>query len=153
MAEKNTIAVLATLDTKGPEAQYLREQLAKLGSRALVIDMGVVGEPTAAADVARGEVARLGGTPLDELLANPSREAAQPVMVAGAIALLRPLVEAGEVAGVLGMGGFQGTATCSEVMRAMPYGVPKVLVSTAASGDTGHRVVGDYHRQSRFFHE
>jgi uncharacterized protein (UPF0261 family) len=135
MTDTKMIAVLATLDTKGPEAQFLREQLERLGGRALVVDMGVVGEPSAAADVARDEVARRGGTPLDELLASPSREAAQPVMVAGAIAVLRPLVESGEVAGVLGMGGFQGTAACSEVMRALPYGLPKVLVSTAASGD------------------
>ena len=135
MAKERKIAILATLDTKGAEAQYLREQLAQLGSRAFVVDMGVVGEASTAADASREEVARLGGTALPLLLAEPTREAAAPVMIAGAIALLQPLVESGEISGVLGLGGFQGTAACSEVMRAMPYGLPKVLVSTAASGD------------------
>ncbi len=74
------IAVLATLDTKGPEASYLREQLEALGSTAQLIDIGVVGEPMTAADVTREEVARAGGTPLDTLLEDPSRELAAPVM-------------------------------------------------------------------------
>lgn len=136
MTDQKTIAVLATLDTKGDEATYLREQLAALGSRALVVDMGVVGEPRAAADVTREQVADAGGTPLGDLLRDPTREAATPVMVAGATRLLRAKVEAGEVHGILGLGGFQGTAACTAVMRAMPYGLPKVMVSTAASGDT-----------------
>ena len=140
MAETKVIAVLATLDTKGAEAQYLREQLEALGGRALVVDLGVIGEPAAEADVSRGDVARLGGTPLAELLKDATREASTPVMVAGAIALLRPKIESGEVDGLLGLGGFQGTGVCSEIMRAMPYGVPKVLVSTAASGDVASYV-------------
>jgi uncharacterized protein (UPF0261 family) len=135
-----TVAVLATLDTKGAEAQYLREQLAVLGSQALVIDMGIVGEPQAAADVARETIAETGGTPMATLLDDPSREAAQPVMIAGATRLLREKVEAGEVHAVVGMGGFQGTSVCCSIMQALPYGLPKVMVSTAASGDTSSYV-------------
>ena len=69
-----TIAVLATLDTKGDEASFLKEQLAQLGSDALLVDMGVIGEPAIAADVSREEVAKAGGTPLADLLQDPSRE-------------------------------------------------------------------------------
>ena len=58
------IAVLATLDTKGQEAEFLRQQLKALGSRALVVDMGVLGAPAARADVTRAEVARAGGATL-----------------------------------------------------------------------------------------
>lgn len=135
-----TVAVLATLDTKGAEAQFLREQIAALGSQALVIDMGVVGSPQVPGDVTREEVAEAGGTPLATLLAEPSREASQPVMIAGATRLLKEKVEAGEVHAVLGMGGFQGTSVCCSIMQALPYGVPKVMVSTAASGDTSSYV-------------
>jgi len=135
-----TIAVLATLDTKGDEAQFLRAELEALGSRALVLDMGVVGEPGCRADVTRAEIADAGGTPLVKLVASPTRGAAQPVMVAGATNVLARKVEAGEVHGVLGLGGFQGTAMSTEVMRALPYGLPKVMVSTAASGDTSSYV-------------
>jgi uncharacterized protein (UPF0261 family) len=133
---KKTIAVLATLDTKGAEAHFLRKQLKELGSKALVVDMGVLGEPAARADVSRKEVARAGGTPLAQLAANPTREAAAPVMSAGATKILLKKIAAGKVHGVIGLGGLQGTAACTAVMRALPYGVPKVMVSTVASGDT-----------------
>ncbi|MCP3920545.1 MAG: UPF0261 family protein [bacterium] len=140
MTQPKVIAVLATLDTKGDEASYIREQLEKLGSAALVCDMGVVGSPSATADVTREELASAGGTPLEELLKDPTREAAAPVMIAGAIQVLREKVEAGTVHGVIGLGGFQGTSACSQVMRALPYGLPKIMVSTAASGDTSSYV-------------
>ena len=131
-----TIAILATLDTKGEEAEFLRQQLKALGSRALVIDMGVLNAPAARADVTRAEVARAGGSSLRRLQQGGSREAAQPTMAAGATRLLLQRIDAGRVHGVLGLGGLQGTATCTMVMRALPYGLPKVMVSTVASGDT-----------------
>jgi uncharacterized protein (UPF0261 family) len=131
-----TIAILATLDTKGEEAGFLREQLAKLGSRALLVDLGVMGEPAVRAGVSREEVARAGGTTLAKLAKDGTREAAQPVMAAGATKVLLARLKAGKVHGVIGLGGLQGTAACTMVMRALPYGVPKVMVSTVASGDT-----------------
>lgn len=137
---KKVIAVLATLDTKGQEAGYLREQLEALGSRALLVDIGVMDQPTLDADVTRHEVARAGGTSLARLRAGHSREASQPVMSAGATRLLLRRIEAGQVHGVIGLGGLQGTAACTSVMRALPYGVPKVMVSTVASGDTSSYV-------------
>lgn len=140
MTEPKTIAVLATLDTKGDEARYIREQLEALGSRALLCDMGVLGAPTTTPDLTREAIAEAGGTPLADLLASPTREAAAPVMISGALGLLRAKVEAGEVHGVLGLGGFQGTSACTQVMRGLPYGLPKVMVSTAASGDTSSYV-------------
>jgi uncharacterized protein (UPF0261 family) len=131
-----TIAVLATLDTKGQEAEFLRQQLKALGSRAWVIDMGVLNRPAAPADVTRAEVARAGGTSLRALVSGGTRAAAQPVMAAGATKLLLDALKKGKVHGVIGLGGLQGTAACTAVMRALPYGVPKVMVSTVASGDT-----------------
>ena len=130
------IAVLATLDTKGQEAEYLRQQLKALGSRALVVDMGVIGTPAARADLTRAQVARAGGTSLTALRKSATREAAQPVMAAGATRLLRTRLDAGTLHAVIGLGGLQGTATGTMVMRALPYGLPKVMVSTVASGDT-----------------
>jgi uncharacterized protein (UPF0261 family) len=130
------IAILATLDTKGQEAEFLRQQLKALGSRALVVDMGVLNKPEARADITRAQVARAGGTSLRQLQQGATREAAQPVMAAGATHLLQRRIAAGTVHGVIGLGGLQGTAACTMVMRALPYGVPKVMVSTVASGDT-----------------
>src|SRR6185436_12131476 len=110
--------------------------LKALGSRALVMDMGVLGTPAARADVTRAEVARAGGTTLTSLKKNPTREATQPVMAAGATRLLLQRIKAGKLDGVIGLGGLQGTATGTMVMRALPYGLPKVMVSTVASGNT-----------------
>jgi uncharacterized protein (UPF0261 family) len=130
-----TIVVLATLDTKGYEAQYLREQIGKMGDNALVIDVGVVGTPAAKADITREEVAEAGGTPLAELLEKPDREVAAPLMANGATQIVTGLAAEGKVHGIVAMGGTQGTTLATKVMRALPYGFPKVMVSTMASGN------------------
>jgi len=131
-----TVAILATLDTKGEEADYLRAQIEALGGDAKLIDIGVVGEPQATPNVSREQVAERGGSALADLLVDPTRETAAPVMIAGATATLLELIEDGDVHAVLGIGGTQGTSTCTQVMQALPYGFPKLVVSTAASGDT-----------------
>jgi len=132
-----TIIVLATLDTKGLEADYLRQQIHLAGDRALIIDVGVVGEPATKADVGREVVAKAGGTLLAELLEKPDREVAAPVMAAGATRIVSDLVERGLAQGIVSMGGTQGTTLATKVMRALPYGLPKVMVSTMASGNVG----------------
>jgi uncharacterized protein (UPF0261 family) len=132
-----TIVVLATLDTKGREAQYLREQIERLGDKALMIDSGVVGTPAAQADIPREAVAEAGGTPLARLLAQPAREVAAPVMANGATKIVTDLAAAGKIHGIVALGGTQGTTLSTKVMRALPYGFPKVMVSTMASGNVG----------------
>jgi uncharacterized protein (UPF0261 family) len=130
-----TIVVLATLDTKGREAQYLRECIERLGHRALLVDTGVVGTPATTADIPREEVAAAGGTPLAELLEQPTRERAAPVMAAGATKIVSALVASDQAHAVLSLGGTQGTTLSTAVMRSLPYGFPKVMVSTMASGN------------------
>ena len=130
-----TIIILATLDTKGIEAHYIREHIEKLGEVALVVDVGVVGQPATKADITRQEVAEAGGTPLITLLENPDREVAAPIMADGATKIITKLVEEGKVHGIVSMGGTQGTTLATKVMRALPYGFPKVMVSTMASSN------------------
>ena len=135
-----TIAVLATLDTKGTEAEYLCRQIEKLNNTALVIDTGVVGTPTSEADITRQQVAEAGGTSLKILLESPTREVAAPIMADGTTHLVIDLVTQGKVNGIISMGGTQGTTLATKVMRALPYGFPKVMVSTMASGNVAHWV-------------
>jgi uncharacterized protein (UPF0261 family) len=130
-----TIIVLATLDTKGNEAHFIRQQVESWGLRATLIDTGVVGPPTAVADVSREQVAESGGVPLSTLLRNPRREDAAPVMAEGATRIVAELVSKGEAHGIISIGGTQGTTLSTKVMRALPYGFPKVMVSTMASGN------------------
>jgi uncharacterized protein (UPF0261 family) len=136
-----TVVILATLDTKAEEAEFLRSQVVSLGGKATIIDLGVVGTPGIVADVGRDAVAEAGGKTLGELLQSPTRESAGPVMVTGVTRILLDLIAAGRAHAVLGVGGTQGTSSCTQVMQALPYGFPKVMVSTVASGDTS-RFVG-----------
>ena len=129
-----------TLDTKGPEAEYLSGRIEALGHKGLMIDTGVVGTPQATADITREQVAEAGGMPLPEILKNPSREVAAPVMAEGATRIVSRLAKAGEIDGVVSAGGTQGTTLATKAMRALPYGFPKVMVSTMASGDVAHWV-------------
>lgn len=135
-----TIAVLATLDTKGCEVQYLREYIEGRGHRALVIDVGVVGEAATSAEVTRSEVAEAGGESLESLRTDASRERAAPVMTAGACKIMGDLGAQNRVHAVLALGGTQGTTLCTAVMRTLPYGFPKIMVSTMASGNVSHWV-------------
>ena len=80
-----TVVILSTLDTKGRETAYLRDQVESLGGRALLFDIGVVGTPGVKADVTREEIASSGGIHLAQILTNPTRQEASPVT-------LRPLV-------------------------------------------------------------
>ena len=131
-----TVVILATLDTKGEEAEYLRGQIESLGGQAQLIDMGVLGESSITSDVSREEVAAAGGVELAVLLEAPNRETAAPIMAAGATKILLDLVRNNQAHAVLGIGGTQGTSSCTQVMQSLPYGFPKLMVSTAASGDT-----------------
>ncbi len=130
-----TVVILATLDTKGQEANFLAEQIRKCGHEPLIVDSGVVGAPSANAAITREQVAAAGGVPLPDLLKNPDRAVAAPVMAAGATRLITALVEQGRANGMVSVGGTQGTTLSTKVMRSLPYGFPKVMVSTMASGN------------------
>ena len=131
-----TIALIITLDTKDQEAAYLIEQIRDLGHNAFLIDIGVVGEPGIQADATRQQVAKAAGVDFNELTKNPTREEAGPVMVRGSINILLAKLKEEELHAVLGLGGTQGTSSCCDIMQALPYGLPKIMGSTIASGDT-----------------
>lgn len=136
MADKKTIVLLGTLDTKGPEMKYCRDLIAARGHTALVMDVAVIGEPAFEPEVTREQVAEAGGKSMTELLAAGTREVAAPVMATGATNIVAALATEGKVHGIMSMGGTQGTTLATTVMRALPVGFPKVMVSTMASGDT-----------------
>jgi len=131
-----TVAILATMDTKAAEVRCLSDAVVTAGGTPYVIDIGVVGDADQDVDVTNETVAARGGTPLSELRIDPSREVASEVMVAGATAITVELVEAGTIDAIVGLGGTQGTNNGSQVMQELPYGFPKIMVSTMASGDT-----------------
>ena len=135
MIRKRTIAVLATLDTKGEEAAYIRGRLENLNCSATIIDIGPLGPPGVRPDIDNGEVARQGGRELAALLKTGERDRIMEIMGKGARKLLSLLFYEGKIDGVIGLGGNQGSAVSSMAMQGLPFGFPKYLVSTVASGN------------------
>jgi uncharacterized protein (UPF0261 family) len=131
-----TILLIGTLDTKGAEYAWVRDRIRAHGDAVTVMDLGILGEPAFAPDVPAAEVARAGGSDLAALRARGDRGSAVEVMLAGACALVPALHAQGRFDGVLGLGGGGGTAMIAAAMRTLPVGVPKLLVSTMASGNT-----------------
>jgi uncharacterized protein (UPF0261 family) len=131
-----TVVLVGTLDTKGVEYDYLRERLRGHGVDAVLVDGGVLGEPRAHPDVTREEVAQAAGGDARALAEAGDRGAAVETMARGAAEVVTRLHAEGRLDGVLALGGSGGTALATEAMRALPVGVPKLMVSTMASGDT-----------------
>ncbi len=132
-----TIMMVGTFDTKGVEYAFLREQILARGHEVLSMNAGVMGECEAfAVDVDASEVAAAGGASLESLRAAGDRGAAMKAMGAGAAKVAEQGYAEGRFAGIVGMGGSGGSSVVTAAMRALPVGVPKVCVSTVASGDT-----------------
>jgi uncharacterized protein (UPF0261 family) len=130
------IVVIGTLDTKGPEAGFIRDEIHKRGHTPLVIDPGILGTPAIPADVSRQQVARAGGQELAGLVTTGDKQRCQQTMIDGLVKVTAGLQAEGQVDGVVAVGGAQGTAMATAAMRALPVGIPKVMVSTVACGQT-----------------
>src|SRR5262245_4941553 len=128
------VLLIGTLDTKGPEVAYVRDLLRQTGLGVVVIDAGVLGAPAVAADVPAEEVYLAAGTSLERVRRAGDRGQAVAAAARGAAALVQAMQARGEVDGVLGLGGSAGTTIGTAAMRALPFGVPKLMVSTLASG-------------------
>jgi uncharacterized protein (UPF0261 family) len=131
-----TIAIIAALDTKGDEARYIEGLIQQRGHRTVLIDVGVLTSPQGRVDVTSAEVAHQGGVELHELRGSADKARAMATMTRGAALVAAQLHAAQRIDAMIGIGGSAGTAIAASAMRALPIGLPKVLVSTVASGDT-----------------
>jgi uncharacterized protein (UPF0261 family) len=128
------VAVIATLDTKGLEAAFVRERLNELDVEVLLIDVGCLGEPCVVPDIDRRAVFEKGGYEIDELRKAADRGRAVAAAADSVAKIVLDLFKQGELEGIIGLGGSAGTTIATAAMRALPIGVPKVMVSTLASG-------------------
>lgn len=133
---RRTILLIGTLDTKGDEYRWTRDRLRSRGHDVLIMDVGVLSDPPFPPDIGAAEVARAGGGELEGLRAAGDRGSAVEVMLQGARSLVPQLFADGRFDGVLGLGGGGGTSMVTAAMQTLPVGVPKVMVSTMASGNT-----------------
>jgi uncharacterized protein (UPF0261 family) len=125
------IFVVGTADTKGEELAYLASCVRSAGGRALVVDLGT-GTPTIAVDVAASEVAAAHSQGASAVLGGSDRGTAVAAM---GEAFARYIAGRADVAGIIGIGGGGGTSIITEGMQLLPLGIPKIMVSTLASGD------------------
>ncbi|WP_135548992.1 Tm-1-like ATP-binding domain-containing protein [Paenibacillus cymbidii] len=128
--------LIGALDTKGAEFQFVADTIRRMGVEVFTVDTGVLSEPLFAPDVTAAEVAAAAGTSLDALRAQNDRGGAVAAMTRGAAVVVERLLAEGFVGGLFGMGGTAGTTVGAAAMQAAPVGMPKVLVSTVASGNT-----------------
>ncbi len=131
-----TVVLLGTFDTKGREYAFLADRIREHGVEVLLVDAGIVGEPLLAADIPREEVASAVGADVAALAAGGDRGAAVETMARGAAKVVARLHAEGRLDAIGGLGGSGGSALVTHAMRALPVGVPKLMVSTVASGDT-----------------
>jgi uncharacterized protein (UPF0261 family) len=132
---KKTILVVGTFDTKEDVILFCRDRITKRGHEVLLMDTGILGDPTVAPNINRFQVAKAGGVDdLKGLVAKGDKGSCIQAMIQGAAVETAHLYKTGAFHGMLGVGGAQGTAICCSAMQALPTGVPKVMVSTVASG-------------------
>lgn len=129
------LLIIATLDTKGREAAYVKDCVQRLRIHPILMDVGTLGEPLTHPDITRVEVVEAAGYRFENLIKEKNRSLAFKAVQEGGAILARHLFEKGKLHGVLGMGGGTGTAIVTHIMRSLPFGLPKVVLSTVASRD------------------
>ncbi len=132
---KKHLLIIATLDTKGREAAYLKDTAQRQGIQPILMDVGILGEPQTPPDINRNEVLEAAGYDLDHLIRAKDRSMAIKAIQEGGTILTRRLLKDQKLDGVLGIGGGTGTAIATHMMRSLPLGLPKVMLSTVASRD------------------
>jgi uncharacterized protein (UPF0261 family) len=129
-----TVLLIATFDTKAGEALYLKEKMESLGCTVLLMDTGILEESGYVTDITRHQVAEAGGSSIAALIASRDKGKCIGAMREGACALVKELHRTGKIRGIISIGGAQGTDIGTAAMRELPFGVPKFMVSTVASG-------------------
>lgn len=137
---KKHIVLAATLDTKGAESLYVKNLIEKKSHRVISIDMGTGarGELVFPPDYSREDVVKVVGITMDEIIALGKvgqEEKIMDIMAEGTTRICQQLYESGKMDGIISFGGTMGTNMGTKVMRALPFGLPKVMLSTLASGD------------------
>jgi uncharacterized protein (UPF0261 family) len=130
------IILLGTLDTKGPEFNFARQLIGDRGHIPVTIDCGIMGAPFFEPTISRQEVAAAAETTIDDILAKADKNYAIHTMTTGSKSVVENLYRDGKLDGILALGGGQGTIIGTTVMQALPFGVPKVVVSAVANGQT-----------------
>ncbi|HNT69673.1 MAG TPA: Tm-1-like ATP-binding domain-containing protein [Syntrophorhabdaceae bacterium] len=127
------ILIVSTLDTKRVETFYLRDAIKRLGKEPVILDISMRQREGAKADIPPQEVAKAGGSTFEEILASKERAKNTAIMTKGAQSIALDMWKEGRLDGIIGIGGSTGSLMATDVMRALPFGVPKLMISATAA--------------------
>ena len=128
-----TVLIISTLNTKGAETLYLRDKIESLGLRPMLMDISMRGDINPLADITPDRVAAAGGKSFEEIRNSKDRAGITNITIAGASNIAKQLQEEQRIQAVTGMGGATGSLMITDVMRALPFGFPKLMISSAAA--------------------
>ncbi|MEA2040113.1 MAG: Tm-1-like ATP-binding domain-containing protein [Thermodesulfobacteriota bacterium] len=129
-----SILIVSSLDTKGKEVEFLRGLVEQRGQSVIILDMSSLEEPFIRADITCKEVAKAGGASIDEIRnSGMNRDEITSIIIKGAIKKTDELFQAGKLSGIIGLGGVSNTTMATDVMKTLPFGVPKLMVSSGAA--------------------
>jgi len=130
---QNYVLIISTLDTKQDEAVYLKNKIVSLGLKPILMDISMRKTEGARADVTPERVADAGGSSFEEIHSSRDRTRITNIMMAGASRVAVDLLADGKLSGVIAVGGSTGTLMATEVMRSLPFGIPKLMISSTAA--------------------
>ncbi len=138
------ILLISTLDTKNLESEYLEVAINQIsGCRALMMDISMAAHSLGSPDISAAEVAESGGSSIAEINQSRERSKITATMINGAVFIAEKLLAEKKIDGIIGLGGSTGSLMATDVMRALPFGLPKVMVSaTAALPGLATRYIG-----------
>lgn len=128
-----SVLVISTLDTKGQETLYLKDKLSRIGLKPILMDISGRGSNAAAIDIPAARVAEAGGGRFEEIQTSRDRTRITNIMMAGGSRIARQLSAEGKLNGVVGIGGSTGSLMATEIMRSLPFGIPKMMISSTAA--------------------
>ena len=132
MSDARTILVIGTYDTKDAELNFVCDRIRRLGGNVISMDVSVLGDPEAPADISKHQVAAAAGKTIQDAVDSGDENHAMQIMAEGAAKLTADLHASGRIHGMLAMGGTMGTDLALDCARALPIGVPKYVISTVA---------------------
>ncbi|WP_299980743.1 Tm-1-like ATP-binding domain-containing protein [Desulfobacula sp.] len=133
MTNSKTVLIISTLDTKREETRYLKYKFKEIGVLPLLMDLSMRGKEASHAELTPSHVASAGGSTIEEINKSKERSTITNIIIEGATKIARDLYDAGKIDGIMAIGGSTGSLMATDVMRALPFGIPKLMISSTAA--------------------
>jgi uncharacterized protein (UPF0261 family) len=133
MANSKTVLIISTLDTKREETRYLKYKFKEIDILPLLMDLSMRGKEKSRAELTPSHVASAGGSTIEEINKSTQRSTITNIIIEGATKIAKDLYDAGKIDGIMAIGGSTGSLMATDVMRALPFGIPKLMISSTAA--------------------